>query len=413
MSGSSSAPVTTRVTLKIGSYTFTRFREVRIERDLQQIAGRFHVKCVDEARLAAALQAFLGTSGDTPAIDPGLRCEIALDGDTVLIGWIDKPRFQWSALSIECDFTGRDRTGDLVDCAALPYGPSEFRNVDLLHVANVVCQPFGIPVRADVDIGAPFDVLAQHPHQTAMQFLESASRQRAVLLTSDGVGGLLLTRGGNTRGPAPLEMGGNIHAAEAEIDWSHRFSDYFVKGQTKRGRGGIAAPLDHTVVPLSATPPPAATPGPASKTEASGIVMTGHAVDPEITRWRPTVRMVRTQSGMSTVQEQAEWMLRVARGQSEQLHYDVLDWRAGDDNALWKPNQVVAVWDPYAGFDKDMLIAGCDYQFGPHGTKTRLRIVGVTAYDRINEPERHRSRRSGKGAGHGPLDSKVQPLTAD
>jgi len=276
----------------------------------------------------------------------------------------------------------------------------------------VVCAPFHIPVRADVDIGATFDNLALHPHQTGMEFLESASRQRSVLLTSDGVGGLLLTKGGKTRAPAPVRIGENVQDAEAEFDWSKRFSNYFVKGQTTKNRKSIPAPLDSTGVPLSSAPPPPATPGPASAAESAAIVMTGHAIDPEITRWRPTVRLTKTQSGMSTAQEQAEWMLRVARGQSEKLEYIVLDWRAGPDRKLWLPNQVTAVWDPYAGIDKDMLIAGCEYSFGPRGILTRLRLVGVTAYDRINEAERKRSRAPAKSATQAPLTTTGTLLSA-
>lgn len=409
---SGSVPTTNRVTLKVGGFAFALSTEISIERDLQQIAGRFRVKCVDLVRLAAALPYFMGLPSEGPKLKAGLACELLLDGDPVLIGYIDKAQFKWTGTAIEAEFNGRDRTGDLVDCAALPNGPAEFHNVDLLHVANVVCAPFKIPVRADVDVGAPFDNLALHPHQTGMEFLESASRQRSVLLTSDGVGGLLLTQGGKTRAPAALRMGENIQDADAEFDWSKRFSDYFVKGQTTKNRAGIAAPLDSTVVPLSSAPPPPSAPGPASAAESPAIVMTGHAIDPEITRWRPTVRLTKTQSGMSTAQQQAEWALRVARGQSEKLEYIALDWRAGPDRKLWLPNQIAAVWDPYAGIDKDMLIAGCEYDFGPRGIKTRMRLVGVTAYDRINEAERKRSRAPTKSAAQGPLTTTVTPLSA-
>ncbi len=412
MSASGLVPTTNRVTLKVASFVFSLFSEVNIERDLQQIAGRFRVKCVDLVRLAKALPYFVGLPPSGPELKAGLACTLLLDGDPVLIGYVDKVHFRWTAKAIEAEFTGRDRTGDLVDCAALPNGPAEFHGVDLLHVTGVVCAPFKIPARADVDIGAPFVNLALHPHQTGMEFLESATRQRSVLLTSDGIGGLLLTHGGKTRAPAAVRVGDNVQTASAEFDWSKRFSDYFVKGQTTKSRTGIAAPLDSTVVPLTGAPTPAAAPGPASTAEAAAIVMSGHVIDPEITRWRPTVRLTKTQSGMSTAQQQAEWALRVARGQSEKLEYTALDWRAGPSNALWLPNQVTAVWDPYAGIDKDMLIAGCDYEFGEAGIKTRLRLVGVTAYDRINEAARGRSRAPAKGKAQGPLTSTPSPLTA-
>lgn len=404
-----SGPFTDRVTLKVAGYVLRQFLEVTIERDLQNIAGRFSVTCLDAQRLAQSLPSAAGQPPLFPVpLLAGEACELAIDGETALLGWIDKVAGKWSGDQVRFRFEGRDKTGDLVDCAALPNGPSELRNVDLLSAATTVCQPFGITPRADVDIGAPFRVLALHPHETALSFLEKGARQRSVLLVSDGVGGLLLTRGGATRGPAPLRIGELIQDAEWNRDDCHRFSDYFVKGQAAPNRAGTSAPLTSSAVPVGTTPP--ATPGPATAKEKAAVAMTGHAIDPEIARWRPTVRMVRSQSGMSSVQEQAEWALRVARGQAHRLEYTVLDWRAA--GTLWRPNQVVPVWDPYAGIDRDMLIAGVAYKFGERGATTRLRLVGVTAYDRIDEAER-RKHRHGHQTAQQQLTTTAAPIQAN
>jgi prophage tail gpP-like protein len=116
---------------------------------------------------------------------------------------------------------------------------------------------------------------------------------------------------------------------------------------------------------------------------------------------------------MSTTQEQAEWMLRVARGQSEKLVYTVLDWRAGSNRVLWRPNQVAYVYDGFAERAKDMLIAGVTYLFDADGARTELRVVGVTAYDRINEADRKRGKKPKSAAASGaPLTSTVSPLSA-
>ena len=403
---------TNRVKMKLGGFIFAAFGNVEIARDLKDISGTFHMDCLDQVRLRQALPVWID-SGFTnqKAIDAGMACELSIDDETVLIGWVEILSLKWDATRIECQISGRDRTGDLVECAALPDGPAEFKGVDLLHVAQLVCAPYGIPVRADVDVGAPFDRLAALPHQSAMQFLESASRQRSVLLTSDGVGGLLLTRGGKTRAPAPLTVGDNAVSVEFTRDFTHRFSRYIVKGQTRRGHGTAAA-LNGSLAPDGGTAAPA--PGPASAAAAGHIVMTGEARDPEITRYRPRVLMVRTQSGMSTVQEQAEWALRVAKGMSEQFHIPVLDWRDGPKRDLWRPNQVTLVNDPYSGLNKDMLIAGVMFTFNNDGAGTAIRLAGVTAFDRINEAQRHRARgRRGAGSPGSPgsLDSSL-PETA-
>lgn len=398
------------IRVKIANRVFTEVIRVTVTRDLQHIAGTFEVTLVDEARIRNALIAQIGQPTQAAPIEPGDPITLSIGDEPILIGWIEVPEFDWEGDKITARITGRDKTGDLVECAALPTGPAEFRGVGLLHVAKQVCAPYGITARADVDIGAPFERLSLHPHQTALTFLEGAARQRAVLLASDGIGGLLLTRGGATRGPAALEIGQNVHRVQVRYDWTHRFSDYFVKQDSARHRSSGPA-LDHTVVPLAGGTPPPAAPAARSAAEAPAIGTTGHATDPEVTRWRPTVRLTRSQSGMSSVQEQAEWAARVARGLSDQVHMTVLEWRAGRDNALWRPNQVVAVWDPYSGLDRDMLIAGVTCDFDEEGRRTRLRVVGVTAYDRINEAERRRHRRHDR-AGHGPLDATPTPLRA-
>ena len=405
------SPSVITIKLDTAQVAWSRWTQISFARDLQNIAGGFEADYVDEGRIAQSLSTLITPPPFFRIVRPGMACSVAIDGELVMVGWIDDVDITWEAGSLTAKLRGRDKTGDLVDCAALPEGPAEFRNVDLLHVATAVCRPFGITVRADVDIGEPFERLSKYPHETAMAFLEKASRQRSVLLVSDGVGGLLLTRGGTQAGPSPLTRPGNIQGGGLRASWQQRFSDYYVKGQTDgyRARGATPVALDSTVVPLSAGPA-AASPA-ATTTARSTVLMTGHVRDPEITRYRPTVRLTRTQSGMSTTQEQAEWALRVARGQGDHLTYKVAFWRAGNPAKLWRPNERVTVTDPYVDIDKPMLVAGVHYTFGPAGQHTELRVVGLTAYDRINESERRRQRRTRSTATR-PLDSSVTPLKA-
>jgi prophage tail gpP-like protein len=403
---------TLSITLAGTGAVWSKWTRADVHRDLQNIAGGFEVTYVDEGRIAQSLPQLDMPGPFFEIVRPGMACSIAIDGEVMLIGWIDEVDVRWDASKLSATLRGRDKTGDLVDCAALPSGPAEFNNVDMLHVANVVCQPFGITARADVDIGDPFDRLSLAPHETALAFLEKGARQRSLLLVSDGVGGLMLTRGGLQPGPSPLTRPGNIQGGGLKQSWHGRFSDYYVKGQTdgRRARSATPAALDSSVTPLSAGPV-APMPG-AATTVRSTVLMTGHAIDPQITRYRPTVRLTRSQSGMSTTQEQAEWALRVARGQGDQLTYNLLSWRAGPSQALWRVNQVVTVTDPYVDIDKPMLVAGVKFSLDDKSQKTELRIVGVTAYDRINEAQKRRQRTTSRSTGK-KLDASVTPLKAD
>lgn len=414
-------PTTDRITVTIGGIALTQVTRFDLSRDLQDISGTFEVSVVDQKRVIAAAAAVSWDVDQYPGlIVPGPPVTIAIDGTPVLTGWLEKVKGKTSATALTCTLAGRDRTGDLVECAAFPKGPTEYRNIGLQAFTQAICAPYGIVARMDVDPGENFDRLAMSPHETALSAIDKAARQRSALVVSDGVGGLLLTRGGSTRGAAPIHIGENAYEGDFDIDWSHRFSHYYVKGQTdsSRQRSGIPAALNSTVQPLTAggtevAPPVPPTPGPQSATAAAAqsILMTGLAIDPLIARWRPTLRLTRTQSGMSSVQEQAEWALRVAKGRSYTQCYRVLDWRAGPNNALWQPNSVVTVVDPFAGVDGDRLIAGVRFTFDETGERTELRVVDLTAYDRINEAQKRRpSARTTKAAA---LDSSVKAFTAD
>jgi prophage tail gpP-like protein len=374
-----------RVALKVDGKIFTQWSSAEITRDLKDITGTFRLTYSDTGRQAQAMPVDIAVPPFFEIVREGMAFELSLDGERVMTGWIDDVALEWNDGALTAEVSGRDATGDLADCAALPNGPAEFRGLDLLAIAGIVCKPFGIGVRADVDIGAAFPRLAANVHETALAFLEKAARQRAVLLVSDGVGGLLLTRGGSGNAPAPLTLPGNIQGASTRQSWRRRFSDVFVKGGTDASarRAGRTAPITPT-----ATPPETGMTAPAAAQadEASTAVIGGHARDPEITRWRPVVRAAKTQSGAASAQAQAEWALRVARGMGSDLTYTVLDWRAGAGGALWRPNEISQVTDPYADLDKPMLIAGCTYSLSERGITTRLRVTGRSAFDRIDEP---------------------------
>jgi prophage tail gpP-like protein len=380
-------PTTRRMVLKVGGLVLSRWVSGQVSRNLRDIAGSFTFQYRDSGREALSFDLDLDPFPRFPTVLAGQACQVLIDGTPVLTGWIDEVDASWSGSSLSCQITGRDKTGDLVDCAAAPNGPVEWRNLNTLQIAQRICAPFGIAVRADVDVGLSFPVFGIDADELALSATEKAARQTALLVMSDGVGGLLLTRGGNSRAPAPLTRPGNIQDGGRKSSFAERFSDYYVKGQTNRSviRHHQVPLMTHGYAPDGLVFPIELSTD-ATTTESVSAVMTGHAVDPEITRYRPTVRMVKTQSGAATVQQQADWGLRVAKGMGETLNYTVLDWRAGSAGGLWLPNSLSKVTDPYAGIDKDMLISGVTYQFDESGAVTKLELAGRTAFDRIDEP---------------------------
>ena len=412
---------TSRVTLEVAGRTFGPWTDLEIVRDLTEISGSFQMSYYDEVRADRAMRAGMrrwrAQAAALVQLTPGQKVRVKIDGELVLVGWIDAVELDDRPDSIGAMVRGRDVTGDLVDCAATVEGPAEFRRITLAEVARRICRPFGIGVRSDIGEGRTFEKFSIDVAETAMAAIEKATRQAAVLLTSDGVGNLVLTKSGAGRGPEPLRRGGNIHQARVKFDWSQRFSVYIYKSQ-QQNSGGTPA-LGHAATPLigGLNPAPAA---PAAA--AAQIVRTGRATDAEVTRYRPRVRLVRTESAGASAQEQADWLMRVARGQSEGLTYTVPDWRGGAGSIvrnpsdprgggrLWRPNELVALIDPYAGIDRDMLIAGVTYRYGPGGSTTEIRVVGPEAFDRVQEDARRQRRQRSVQDNTQPGGSVASPL---
>jgi prophage tail gpP-like protein len=373
---------TTALTVIVDGMVLSRWTSVDIMRDLSEISGSFILGLRDDMRSLASWP--YGTPGEIGPLLTGKKIEIYAHRQPVLIGWIEEVAADASEGEAILFISGRDLTGDLADCAAGPNGPVEFKGVTLAEFAERLCKPFGIPVRADVDVGPPFPRASIDAAETVLSAIEKHARQRGVLVTSDGVEGLVLTRSGQSRAAADIVFPGiGMKGSGARFSTRDRFSDYFVKGQAEKAAGTRAA---------SAPMRPGNTPqervrnylggdqGGAKPKEERGVSIQGHARDPEIRRWRPIVAMMKSQESGGGAQRQAEWMKRVHRARGENISYEMNGWLWG--GSLWRPNEIVGVKDSFQQVDRDFLIAGTDMTFDEEdGEISSLRLVGPEAYD--------------------------------
>lgn len=392
----SDALATRRLRLRLGELAFEGFTQIEVVRDLAEISGGFTLRGWEPVRS----RAFLGGASnlaDAAGAAAGQRAELSIDGELALLGWVDELRLETQGEDLQCTIQGRDMAGDLVDCSALPDGPAELLGLTLTEIVARIARPFGLTVRAEVDVGARFPRFGIDPGESAMDAIEKACRQRAILCVSDGVGGLVLTRGGQQRGPGPIRLGQHPLESEVTLSWRERFSEIIVKGQTEKAAGNraAAAPINTSLPPDADAPdppPPAAAPG---RRERAGVLMTGRARDAAITRHRPRVVLAQTQSGGASVQEQADWAVRVQRGRGTILLYTLTDWRAGRENRLWRPNELVEVDDRLAGIQEEMLVVGVTWLWDEQGARTRLRLAGRDAFDVLREGEERQAQRAG------------------
>ena len=403
---------TRRVALIVDGVDYASWTAVEITRDLSEIAGSFDVATDDLARTASALPASLHGGGIPFA--KFQRVQVALDGELVLDGYIDVVAPALVGDAVGCRVSGRDKTGQLVDCAAAPFGPVEYRKIKLEALATKLCAPFGVTVRAEVDTGDPIDKVSIDTGETVMSCLEKYARKRAVLLVSDGVGGLILTRSGNGRAPGDIRAPGNVTSTRGQFDGREQFSPVVVKGQAEHGAGKRKkhAALDRTALPLEASPPPAGDADAPTGVESRATSILGVAWDDTVPLWRPAVKTPRAKGSLKDADTEAKWWVSTARGKAESCVYGLPDWRA-DGGGLWRPNEMTRVADRYQLLDKDLLVAGVTCSYGADGTRCELRVCGREAYELL--PENDEGGPSDAGgearAKSTDLDRTAEPLT--
>lgn len=381
---------TRAVSVSVAGMVLNRWTAVDIIRDLSEISGSFILTLRDDMRSSESWP--YGSAGEIGPLILGQRVEISVHGELYLVGWVEDVVPDAAEGEAILTLSGRDLTGDLADCAAGPEGPVEFADVTLEDLAGQLCAPFGISVRADVDTGDPFEKATIDAAETVLSAIEKHARQRGVLVTSDGVEGLLLTRSGRTRAPSDIEFPGyGVKGSSARFSTRDRFSDYFVKGQAEKagGQRAPAPPLTPATTPQERVRrylagDPASSEG--GSKEAAGVAILGHARDAEITRWRPHVAMMKSKGSADGAQRQAEWMERVHRARGEEPGYELEGWRWR--GGIWRPNALLHVRDTFQRVDRDFLIAGVDLAFDEDGgERASLRLVGPEAYDPEEDAE--------------------------
>lgn len=351
-----------RCELLINGQSWSGWKRVSVQRGLEQIAGGFALEVTNRW---PGVDNLVGLS-------EGLPCEVRLDGENVITGYIDLFEPDMTETSCTIRLEGRDRTGDLVDCSAI-HKSGQWRGARLEDIVRDLAAPFGISVIVIADTGAAFKTFALEDGETAFDAIDRACRLRGVLPTSNSGGFLLLTRAGDQVNPVRLMEGLNIKRIKASHSWKDRHSEIIVKSQ-------VAGDDDNH--------------------GASAAHLKASAKDGEISRYRPLIVMSEHGSTSKSLSERAAWEAKVRMGRGKRGSCTVVGWRMeGDGNtgALWQPNTLVHIHSPRMNLSQEMLIVSCKYQLDDQGTTTELEFTLPEAFELQGGPIRQRKKKDGDG----------------
>lgn len=347
-----SANIINNVALLVNGSHHAGWKEVSITRSIETLSGAFNLTVTEH----------WPQDNDGRPIAKGDACRVLIDGQLVITGYVNDVNPSYDAQSHDISISGRDKSGDLVDCSIM--NTSQLKGQKLETILNTLTKPFGIPVSVDVDTEEAFKNFGVQQGEQVFDAIERACKARAVLCLADGKGGILITRAGRKRAADRLELGKNILSGSLTDSDRDRFSIVTVKGQTQGS--------DNT----SAT------------TTTRGKAT---ATDSEIKRYRPLLVTPDSQADTKRCGDRAAWEVANRKGKGKRADITVQGWKQSN-GLLWEINSLVHIKDPLLKLDEVMLIASTTFkQDNQSGTITELSLVPPDAYKLIREgDEPHR-----------------------
>lgn len=291
------------VELKVDGKIFSGWTSVTVNRSIETMAGYFD--------LGVNVQ----TSTDLSSLAPGKPFTLSIDGQTVITGYTDGRRRQMGADSMKITIAGRDKTADLIDCAAI-YKGGQWKKRTLEQIARDLCQPYGVAVRwelTDAESAAPFSSFTLDHSETVYEALGRAARARGVLITSNAAGDLVFTRADESHSDR-LVLGENLLSVDFDEDYRDRFSEYTVKGHG-RSNGKVGDTVD-------------------ARTIAS---QKGTATDSAITRYRPMIILADSKIDAQSATARALREQRRCLAKSVTFEAQLDGWTRSNGQ-IWMPN---------------------------------------------------------------------------
>lgn len=327
------------VRLEIGNSLYGGWTSITIKRGLGQLAGTFDL---------AVTERWPGQTTPRP-IQPGAACRVLVGGAPVITGYVDDVSIEYSGAAHSVSVSGRDKTGDLVDCCP---PTAQIRAATYATIARALAAPYGIAVVDHAGAGA-VPGLAINPGDTVFEVLEQLARSVGVLLTTDGHGRLVILRAPSSSAPdamrAVLELGRNVMAGKATYSMRDRYSQITVLSQTAAGDTWS---------------------GPAAA-QAKSVVY-----DAAVPRHRPLILIAEQEH--QGINARAQWEANTRYGKGATATYTVYGWttRAG----LWSPGMLVDTRDGLLGLEATWLLSAVSLVLDDRGYRSEITLHPPEAY---------------------------------
>ena len=352
------------VILRLNNQDWRGWQSVEITRQVDAISGTFSLGLVSREQQGGSLL----------PITKGMACEI-LAGDNPLInGHVNSRSEGLSKQDHSLNLSGRDKSGDVVDCSAV-HKPGQWRGQNILQLATALCAPFGVSVTLEGEPGPAFSVFKLEQGETAFEALDRALKQRELFAFPTGTGDLVLAKIGSKSCETPLVLGENILNCSFSEDEKDCFSTYIVQGQ-QAGNDDVWGEKAAAVQAVSN--------------------------DEAVARYRPLIIRAENQVNADVAKRRAAWEKTVRAGRAVSLEVSVQGWRQ-TNGELWPINALVQVCIPLLNVDSELLVSKVRFSKSAQGgTLTQLTLCHKDSF--IPEPEDKKKKAQAKGDSWGSIE---------
>ena len=341
------------ITVRLNGVDYTNFDRVAVYRSMEDVSGAFSFSSS-------------ANSDNLFPIKKGDALQIIVDENQVLDGFVEKLNVDYDSRNHSITASGRDKLADLIDSSVS--GEKEFTgSVSLVQIAESILAGLSlseIKVIDETDEIKPFEeteITSAEVGENSFEFLELYARKRQVLLSTDGIGNLLMQRAstdifkGRIRNTKPDNDQNNVLSGEFETDDTQRFNKYIAQSQLN------PFSLDEGTTPEQIS-------------NQNGV-----AVDSAIRESRMLEFNTEESSDDFTSTERAAWEANIRRARS--LSYKPKVQGHSVNGEVWRPNILVRVQDDFAAIQATMLIRSVTYeQTLNEGSTTTLDLTYRDAY---------------------------------
>jgi len=363
------------IALEVGGVPFTNFLSMTIKKSMEDLSGTFNFRASNADKTTFPIKA-----GDAVKI----TYYNSKNKPFVLItGFVDMITPSVDPNSHDVYIQGRDVTCDIVD-STLGEGSVIFNNeATLTQIIQTALASIGSSIKIINQAGTitnPSSI--ERPQGQAGQgvfdFIEKQARLRAVLLTTDGLGNLIITRTGTDDSKFTIlnqynNSKNNVLYSSATYDLSKRFNKYICVSQKN-------------LVAMNDSEEDSGQEDDAAANEIA--IDNGIAYDKDIRAGRTLTLVVENASSSDQLTQRAKWEASVRKARSLTYTASVYGMENPETNNVFVFNQLVNVIDDNEGLSVQMLIKSLVFTVEVDGgTTTQFECVDRNAYSLdLNEP---------------------------